>query len=862
MPIEPTPLRRRVYDRLVADRGPGKKKLWALIAIPLGILAGICALALMVVYFVLAHGLPSIEWARHYRPPIVTTVWSGDEQLVGEFYDERRVVVPYEKIPKRLKQAVIASEDKDFFEHGGVSFTGLVRALFQTYILHHRVVGGSTLSQQTAKAIMASVEGEKSVRIRSGWAGVRRKAREFILTRRLETNFDKEHILWLYLNEVYFGHHSYGVQAAAQNYFRKNVWELTLPEISLIAGLPQAPSSFSPFAHPERSKARRAYVLRRMFEEGMITAAERKAAEDAAIEAYAVQDIFRETSPYVTEHIRRDLVARYGNERLLKEGLKVYATVDLEREHDAVAATIKGVIEADKRQGYRGPLLHLAQKEWEDFAKKEQAFLEGDGKHDEVIAALVISVDRDGKAANIRVGDKKGVIPLDEATWARKPNPEVNSEYTKITTLRGVLTPGDVVLVRASEAAPPAAKKGKDGSEEPPPSMWALEQDPKLQGALISTDPNSGYVVAMIGGYDFEKSEFNRAFQACRQPGSAFKPVIYSAAIEQRGFTASTILLDAPIVTDDDSTGRRWKPQNYEEEFKGEVPVRQALIHSMNTPAIRTLQAVGVKAAAAWAHTLGISTKINEDLSMALGSSCVYPSELTGVYATIARMGRKAKMIYLRRVLDRDGRILEDHSSFYDPWTELADRVAAGYAKLYQVPDQVMKPETAFLMQQLMTEVCKPPGTGGRAAALGKPVAGKTGTTNDLFDAWFLGYTRDLVTGVWVGYDTYETPMDKYATGGHYALPIWLDYMSKALKGVPQGDFEAPSENIVWVNVDGDTGKRATADTRQPVLEAYLKGSEPPDESGTIATAPGQPPRQQQTPDAAQTADQIVKGGL
>jgi penicillin-binding protein 1A len=844
MPNELPPLHSRIRSSLLADRGPGKKKLWVLIAIPLAVLAGIAAIAAAGVYIYLARGLPSIEWARHYRPPIVSTVWSGDEQLIGEFYNERRVVVPYDQIPKQMKQAVIASEDAAFFEHGGVSFTGLVRGLYQTYVRHNRIVGGSTLSQQTAKAIMASVEGERSVRIRSGWAGVRRKAREFILTRRLEGNFDKEHILWLYLNEVYLGHHSYGVQAAAENYFRKNVWELTLPEIALIAGLPQAPSQFSPFAHPEKAKARRAYVLRRMFEEGMITASQRKAADEAPIQVYAVQDIFRETAPYVTEHIRRDLVSRYANDRLLNDGLKVYATVDLEREHDAIAATIKGVIEADKRQGFRGPLMQLKKKEWDDFIQKEKAFLEGEGKNDEVIAALITSVEKE--QVKIRLGDLEGVIPLEQAAWARKPNPELNSEYTKITTLRPVLSAGDVVLVRATE------NKG----------VWALEQDPKLQGALISTDPNSGYVVAMIGGYDFEKSEFNRAFQACRQPGSAFKPVVYSAAIEQRGFTASTILLDAPIVTDDDSTGRRWKPQNYEEEFKGEVPVRQALLHSMNTPAIRTLQAVGVKAAAAWGHKLGLTTKINEDLSMALGSSCVQPSELTGVFATFARLGKKAKMIYLRRVLDRDGRILEDHSSFYDPWTELDDRVAAGYSKLFEVPEQVMTPETAFLMQQLMTYACKPPGTGGRAAALGKPVAGKTGTTNDLFDAWFLGYTRDLVTGVWVGYDTYETPMDKYATGGHYALPIWLDYMTKALNGVPQGNFEQPNENIVWVNIDGETGKRATAETRNPVLEAYLKGSEPPDEGGTVATAPGQPAQQPQAPNAAQAADQMLKGGL
>src|SRR5437660_4250285 len=836
---------RRMHGRLVADRGPGKKPLWVLLAIPAGILAAIFFIALVAVYIAFARGLPSIDWARRYRPPIVTTVWSGDEQLIGEFYDERRVVVPYEHIPKKMVQAFIASEDADFFDHSGVSYTGIARALFKTYVLRHKMKqGGSTLTQQTAKAILASAEGVKAAHVRSGWAGVRRKARELILTKRLEDHFTKEQILHLYMNEVYLGHHSYGVQAAAENYFRKNVWELSLPEIALIAGLPQAPSQFSPFAHPEKAKARRAYVLRRMFEEGMITAQERKEAEDAPIQVYPVQDIFRETAPYVTEHIRRDLVARYGNDRLLNEGLKVYATVDLEREHDAVAATIKGVIEADKRQGFRGPLLQLKKKDWEDFIKKEQAFLENEGKHDEVIAALVTSVEKE--SAKIRIGDQEGVVPLEQAAWARKPNPELNSEYTKITTLRPVLSAGDVVLVRATEG------KG----------VWALEQDPKLQGALISTDPNSGYVVAMIGGYDFEKSEFNRAFQACRQPGSAFKPVIYSAAIEQRGFTASTVLLDAPIVTDDDSTGRRWKPQNYEEEFRGEVPVRQALIHSMNTPAIRTLQAVGVKAAAAWGHNLGLTTKINEDLSMALGSSCVYPSELTGVFATFARLGKKAEMIYVRPVLDRDGRILGDHSSFDDPSTATDQRVAAGYPKLFDVPEQVMTPETAFLTQQLMTEVCKPPGTGGRAAALGKPVAGKTGTTNDLFDAWFMGYTRDLVTGVWVGYDTYEMPMDKYATGGHYALPIWLDYMQKALKGVPQGDFEAPSEKIVWVNIDGDTGLRATAETRQPVLEAYLKGNEPPDEAGAVATSPGQPLPPQQAPDAAQAADQMLKGGL
>jgi penicillin-binding protein 1A len=822
------------WRRLFADRGPGKKPLWVLIAIPLGCVAGLTLVAMLAAYIAFARGLPSIDWARHYRPPIVTNVVSGDQQLMGEFYNERRKVVPYERIPKKLVQAFIASEDKDFFDHGGVSLTGLMRGLYQTYVARRRVVGGSTLSQQTAKAILASAEGVKAAHIRSGYAGVRRKIREFILTRRLESNFTKEQILNLYLNEVYLGHHSYGVQAAAENYFRKNAWELTLPEISLIAGLPQAPTKYSPFASPDRAKARRAYVLRRMREERMISEKQRAEADAAPIVVYSVQDIFRQTAPYVTEHVRRDVVARYGNDRLLNDGLQILTTVDLEREHDAIAATLKGILEVDKRQGFRGPLMHLGAKEWDDFLAKEQKFLEGDGKHDEVVAALVTKVEK--SEAQIRLGSVEGKIPLDLALWARKPNSELNSELVKISSFKGVLAPGDVVLVRAAE------EKG----------TYALEQDPKLQGALISVDPNSGYVVAMIGGYDFEKSEFNRAFQACRQPGSAFKPIIYSAAIEQRGFTPSTILLDAPMVSDDESTGRRWKPNNYEETFRGEIPVRVALIHSVNTPAIRTLQQVGVKAAAAWAHRLGITTKINEDLSMALGSSCVYLWDLTNVFALFNQMGQRPHFIFLRRVLDRDGRILEDHSSFYDPWTTLPDRIASGYAHLFQPVEQVIQPETAFVMHHLMEEVCKPPGTGARAATLQKPVAGKTGTTNDLFDAWFMGYTRDLVTGVWVGYDTYETPMDKYETGGHTALPIWLDYMTRALKAVPQAPFEAPTENVVWVTVDADTGKRAGPDTRQAVLEAYVRGTEPPEE------AP-----QGQTPQPSTTAqDALLKGGL
>ena len=871
---------RRFYSLTLAKLRAKGRSFWTVVALGAAVFALALGVGGAVLYDSLAKGLPSVEWARRYRPPIVTEVWSGDEQLIGEYSEERRKVVPYDRIPKKLVQAFIASEDKDFFDHGGVSFTGLFRGIYRTYLRRDRTVGGSTLTQQTAKAILVSTEGLKAATVRKGWAGIRRKLREYLLARRLEAQLTKEQILFLYLNEVYLGHHSYGVQAAAENYYRKNVWELTLPEIALIAGLPQAPSKFSPFSKPTAAKARRAYVLRQMLENGMIDQRAHDAALDEAVKVYPVADISRETAPYVSEHVRRDLVARYSNERLLKDGLKVYTTVDLERETDATAATLRGVIEVDKRQGFRGALAHLGEKEWDDFIKKETAFLAregGDGgKGDEsaqtgaaaphggplggeVFAALVTSVDRDGVSASVTAGPNKGKIPLALARWARKPNSELNAEKAAIVSLKGVLAPGDVVLVSEyAGSREPGDKERVAALRAKGEHTYSLEQEPKLQGALIAMDPKSGYVEAMIGGYDFNKSEFNRAFQACRQPGSSFKPIIYSAAIEQRAFSASTLLLDAPMVTDDESTGKRWKPNNYEETFEGEVPVRKAFLHSMNTPAIRTLQQVGVRAAAAWARKLGITSKINEDLSMALGSSCVNLWDLTNAYAVFNRMGKKAKPIFLRRVLDRDGRILEDHSSSYDPWTRLDDRLAAGYAKLFEVPEQVMEPETAFLTTRLMEAACKPPGTGGRAVALQKPVAGKTGTTNDLFDAWFVGFTQDLVTGVWVGYDDYSVPMDKYETGGHTALPIWLEFMQRALKGVPQGPFEAPSEKIVWVEIEPETGKRAGPGSHSAVKEAFLAGNEPFDPNAVPAPGTDAVP----TPTNSSAQDAVTNGGL
>jgi penicillin-binding protein 1A len=779
------------------------------------------------VYF--SRGLPDIPTLDRYRPPLVSEVISADGQLAGEFFIERRKVVPYDRIPRRLVQAFIASEDQHFFEHGGIDLLGTARAALNTYVLRRHVQGGSTITQQTAKAILISAQGFERGTRRS----LARKIQELILARRLEAKFTKEQILWMYLNGVYLGHHSYGVQAAAENYYRKNVEDLTLEEAALIAGLPQAPSRFSPFSRPDAAKERRRYVLRRMAEEGMITQAERQEAAGAEVRVFAVDDVFRETAPFYVESVRRGVVERYGNDRLLKEGLRVESAMDLERQRAAQAAMLKGLVEVDRRQGYRGPAGHVEGGERTALAARlagvwpASALVTGD-----YCVGIVDRVDDAARQVEVEVGKTRGVLPISGMRWARKPNPEVSYAGALLSRPSSALHAGDVVVLRrVTRAELQSRERGlgfgaaaKDVPEAP--VLFALEQDPTLQGALVSMDPWSGYVTAMVGGYDFEASEFNRAFQACRQPGSAFKPVVYAAAVEKLDFTPATVLTDAPIVFRDDESS--WKPQNYGEDFKGDVTVRTALVNSMNIPAVKTAEAlssrVGQTALADFAKVLGITTPVKLELGSALGSSCVTPWELTGVYALFARYGERRPATLVKRVLDRDGRVLEDHVDLRDAWVPIDERLAAGVAEVTRPREQVMDPRSAYILVRLMREVATV-GTGARAAALGKPAAGKTGTTNDSFDTWFMGFTHDLATGVWLGYDVNVTPLGRYETGGHAALPIWLEYMSAALKGRAQPEFQAPP-GMVEVRIDPETGK-AVGENERGVVEPFKLGTEP-----------------------------------
>jgi len=830
----PEPPERLVLDGLPAPRPWWRSILrWALFLL-LG-LANAAILSGVVAWAYFARGLPDVPTVADYRPPTVTEMVSADGQVAGEFFNERRKVVPLSRIPRHLVQAFVAAEDKNFFDHAGVDWTGTARAAVNTYLLHRRVQGGSTLTQQTAKSLLVSAEGFAAGTRKN----LRRKVREAILASRLERSLTKEELLWLYLNGVYLGHHSYGVQAAAENYFRKNVDDLTLAEAALLAGLPQAPSRYSPFVNPEAAKARRRYVLRRMREDGMITEEERRAAEEAEVRVQGVDDVFRETAPFYVEAVRRQVVDRWSNERMLEDGLRVELAMDLDKQRAAQAAMLRGLLDVDRRQGFWGPLARVGGAEREALRRRLAGVWPRGSLASGDFAVGIVSAVNDATAqVRVEVGDETGVLPLAGMRWARPPNPQVRHDDALLRRPSAALTVGDVVVVRRVERQELAGSGEAGVPAEPVPDaplLLALEQEPRLQGALVAIDPWSGYVEAMVGGYDFEASEFNRAFQACRQPGSAFKPVVYSAAIEKLGYNPSTMLTDAPVVFRDGESA--WKPQNYGEDFKGDVPLRTALVQSMNIPAVKTAEALaarmGPRFLGEWARALGITTPVKPELGSALGSSCTTPWDLVNVYALLDRYGEKRPSTLVKRVLDRDGKVLEDHSAPADPWVPLSTRLAAAYAETRAEHPRVLDERAAYVLVHLLQEVATV-GTGAQAARLGKPAAGKTGTTNDSFDTWFLGFTHGHVAGVWLGFDRNEQPLGRAETGGRAALPIWLAYMQAALRDRPQPTFPVP-EGIAFQRIDPASGKALAPFAAGGVLEPYLAGTEPEPE------APDQP---------------------
>ena len=733
------------------------------------------------VYFYISRNLPKIFSLKDYRPPVITTVYSDDNRKIAEFFKERRIVIPLSQMPDMLKKAFIAAEDSRFYTHKGIDVLSIMRAFLKNIEAGTIVQGGSTITQQVTKSFFLTPE-----------KSYIRKIKEAILAYRIDKKFTKNEIFFLYLNQIYLGHGAYGVEAASENYFGKSAQELNLAECAILAGLPQAPSRYSPFKYPERAKQRQIYVLNRMVEEGFITNIQATEAINKELDIKPRKSWYIEEVPVYTEHIRRYIEKKYGADILYKEGLKIYTAVNIEMQKIARREIEKGLYALDKRQGYRGPIKHFQLEEIESFSKELQSELEKvpleEGK---ITEGVVIEVNNKNNTVVVRIGNTLGIIKIEDMRWARKPDPEIAYFEAKVQIPGEVLSVGDVILVKV---------KNKILNTD---RWWlALEQIPKAQAALLCIESETGSVKVMVGGKDFKESQFNRAVQARRQPGSAFKPIIYAAALD-KGYTPATMIIDSPIVYQDTEHGFTWKPRNYKEKFYGPTLFRDALAKSRNVVTIKILKNIGIDYAIDYAKKLGITSKLNRDLSIALGSSGVSLLELVRAYSVFNNLGYLLHPVFITKIVDREGNVIEESSP---------------------VREKVIEKNTAYIMTNLLEGVVKY-GTGYRVRALNRPVAGKTGTTNNLHDAWFVGYTPRYTTGTWVGFDD-ESSLGKFETGSRAASPIWLGFVHKILEGKPVRVFQVP-EGVVFSKIDAETGLLPIPESKKTIFECFKEGTVP-----------------------------------
>jgi penicillin-binding protein 1A len=633
-------------------------------------------------YFYFTHDLPSIETLKNYRPATVTKFFSEDGEVIAEFFIEKREVVSINRIPDHLIRAFVAGEDARFFQHKGLDYMAILRALLRNIFSGEIIQGGSTITQQVVKSLLLSPE-----------KSFARKIREAILAFKIEKYLSKEEILFLYLNQIYLGHGAYGVASAAENYFGKTIEELNLAESALLAGLPQAPTKYSPFNHPEQARKRQNYILHRMVEEEFISNGDLGEALQKPLKIKARQNSFMEKAPYFVEYVRRYIEEKYGKEALYENGLQVYTTIDLNVQRMAQEAVESGLKEIEKRQKY----------------------------------------------------------------------------------------------------------STKDISST-------------LEGALVCSDLETGYIKTMVGGRDFKISQFNRATQARRQTGSAFKPIVYASALD-KGYTPASVIVDSPNIYE--WGDHRWKPKNFGEKFSGPITLRNALTHSVNIVTVKIAQDIGLDYIKTYAQKLGVSSPLQNDLSMALGSSGISLFDLTKAYAVFANQGKIFRPVFIKKILDRDGNLLEEN-------------LPLSYPKEPPDGEQILTPQTAYLMTYLLEGVVQH-GTGWKAKALKRPAAAKTGTTDQFVDAWFIGYTPEFITGVWVGFDD-ERSLGENETGARAASPIWVTFMSKVLKDKPLQDFPIP-EGIEFVKIDPRTGLVGLG--RETILECFREGTGPTQEASS-----------------------------
>ena len=740
-------------------------------------------IGILAIYYTFTDELPDVRVLKSFEPSTVTLMYSDQDQLIAELYLEKRIVVPLNKIPTQLKQAALAVEDANFYRHMGIDLKAVFRA-FLTNMKAGRVVeGGSTITQQLSKTLFLTRE-----------RSLARKIKEAILSIRMELIFTKDEILEMYLNQIYYGHGSYGVEAAARTYFGKSVQNLSLDEVAIIAGLPKSPNNYSPYRNPKRARSRRNHVIRRMAQEGFIKSNEAKQAMKKPFTLGEVTNMLNR-APYFVEYIRKQLMTMYGRNKVYKSGLKVYTTLNIEKQILAQEATKKNLLIADKRYGYRGPLgtmdISLPEIVLQESLSEINNFTEGiHPKTGTNIKGLVKSVNKE--YLTVLTGQGEGIIELKDMDWAREPNIKVDGRWARIHRVDKNFYPGDKILVKVLGIY-------ESGS------LWSLslEQEPEVESALISLEPHTGHIKALIGGYDFSKSQFNRAIQAVRQPGSVFKPIVYATAIS-KGFSPASIIIDSPIIfKEKDHDFDKWKPVNFEKKFYGPTPLRKALAKSRNIITVKLLQKIGTRSVIQMAKNLGINSHLENNLSIGLGSSGVTLKELVSAYSAFANRGIRVEPQGIRYVENRNGKILYKNSQ------KITQPITSGTAQII-----------TSLLQSVVQE-----GTAKKVRSLNRPTAGKTGTTNNYIDAWFMGFTPKLITGVWVGKDNVE-PLGRNETGSRTAIPIWLDYMKGALINTPIQNFPVSSETV-FAKINPQTGSLAKHDDSKGFFELFLKDKIP-----------------------------------
>ncbi len=707
--------------------------------------------------------LPLIQELENYEPSVITQVFGDDGSVIAEFAVEKRVVISYDDVPEHLRLAFVASEDKRFWKHHGVDPAGILRAIWDNLLAGEIVSGASTITQQVSRMLFLTRE-----------ETVSRKLKEAILAFKIERSYTKEEILTFYCNLLHFGHGLYGVEAAAEYYFGKTARELSVEEAAMIVGIAPSPGRYSPLVNAEVAVKRRDIVLRRMEEEGFLTPEEYEKARNLPLE-FRHRGPSGNIAPYFVEEVRQYLEHKYGATRIYRGGLRVTTTLDRATQEAANRAIDKGLRELDKRQGWRGPSgnvlsdtdLSIQEYHADDWL---EPFTPG-----QVTTGVVLE---QGRKPVIRIGRFSASVDPESAAWTGK-------------ALVEVLAVGDIGQFEIVDVDPDTLTM-----------KVKLDQDPLAEGALLALESRTGQIKAMVGGFDFERSKFNRATQARRQPGSAFKPFAAGAAIEE-GYTATSLILDEPVRYVDPHIAEAYEPKNYDMKYEGWVTLRRVIEASRNVPAVRLTQQLGPQKVAEYARRLGLEGPIPPYLSITLGAAEATLQEMVSAYSAFANQGIRMQPYFVTKVTDRDGNVLEE------AFPKAASAIRA---------------DSAYIVTNILRGVVQR-GTAASASRLGRPLAGKTGTTNDYTDAWFIGYDPTFVAGTWMGFDQ-KVPLGDRETGTRTALAPWIDFMGEVLADKPIEDFPVPS-NIVFVPVDRKTGYPASGEDPGLLLEAFISGTEP-----------------------------------